>query len=302
MSNAPVALVPPVRLGALLHDARVGRGTSVDELASRSFFTAEDLRTIEAGDRNLTDRELGEILGVYAIEADALVPERAQLVIDLDERTLAAGGEERSLAGRAPTADAVLASYLSLVYTLRHTEPGTPIVLRASDVEVLARVLDLAGPAVASRLHQLMIEPDGEVQRRSGLLRGRVLVPLAGVVVAATAVGALLFVQGDDGQTVMTQPQATVLEPTFVMTNADGSTTPVYVGDNLHPDDLPPGAVALAPATQQHPDGVPHGVTVVHGEGQQPPTSLPEDEVWVGDPRVAVRNDDGSVTESTREP
>jgi transcriptional regulator with XRE-family HTH domain len=298
VSDAPLALVPPVRLGTLLHDAREGRGTKVDELASRSFFTVEDLRAIESGDRNLTDRELSEVLDVYAVDADHLVPERAQLVIDLDERVLAAGGAERSVAGRAPTADAVLASYLSLVYTLRHTEPGTPIVLRETDVDVLARVLDLAKPAVASRLHLLMSEPAGEVRRRSRLLRGRVLVPLAGVVVAATAVGALLLVQVDEGQSVVTEPGAAAPEPAFVMTNPDGSTTPVYIGDNLDPDDLPPGAVALAPATQQYPDGV----TVVNGEGQQPPTSMPDNEVWVGDPQVAVQNDDGTVTQSTREP
>ena len=219
-------------------------------------------------------------------------------MIDLDERVLAAGGEERSLAGKAPTADAVLASYLSLVYTLRHAEPGTPIVLRESDVDVLARVLDLGRPTVASRLHQLMIEPAGEVRRRSRLLRGRVLVPLAGVVVAATAVGALLLVQADEGQNVVTEPGAAALEPAFVMTNPDGTTTPVYIGDNLDPADLPPGAVALAPATQQYPDGV----TVVNGEGQTAPASLPENEVWVGDPQVAVQNADGSVTQGTSSP
>jgi hypothetical protein len=281
-----------------LHDARVGRGTEVDELASRSFFTPVDLQAIESGERTLTDRELSEVLDVYAVDAADLVPERAKLVIDLDERVLAAGGEERSLAGKAPTADAVLASYLSLVYTLRHTEPGTPIVLRESDVDVLARVLDLGRPTVASRLHLLMIEPAGEVRRRSRLLRGRVLVPLAGVVVAATAVGALLLVQVDESQNVVTEPGAAAPEPAFVMTNPDGTTTPVYIGDNLDPDDLPPGAVALAPATQQYPNGV----TAVNAEGQQPPTSIPENEVWVGDAQVAVQNDDDSVTQSTVEP
>ena len=107
------------------------RGTSVQELASRSFFTVADLLAIEAGDRGLTDRELREVLGVYAIDQDELVPERARLVIDLEEQVLAVGSEQRSLAGRAPTADEVLASYLSLVYTLRHALPGTEIVLRA---------------------------------------------------------------------------------------------------------------------------------------------------------------------------
>ena len=123
------------------------------------------------------------------------------------------------------------------------------------------------------------------------------LVPLAGVIVAATAVGALLLVQADDGQRVVTQPGAAP-EPAFVMTNPDGSTTPVYIGDDVDVSQLPPGAVGLAPATQEYPDGL----TVVNGEGQQPPADLPPNEVWLGDPQVAVQNPDGSVTQSTLEP
>ncbi len=148
-----------------------------------------------------------------------------------------------------------------------------------------------------------MVEPAGEVQKRKRLLRGRVLVPLAGVVVAATAVGALLLVQADDGQRVDTQSGAD-REPSFVMTNPDGSTTPVYIGDDLDVNQLPPGAVGLAPATQEYPATAenPDGVTVVNGEGLQPPPDMPKNEVWLGDPQVAVQNPDGSVTQSTLEP
>ena len=82
------------------------------------------------------------------------------------------------------------------------------------------------------------------------------------------------------------------------MTNPDGSTTPVYIGDDVDVSQLPPGAVGLAPATQEYPGGL----TVVNGEGLQPPADLPPNEVWVGDPQVAVKNADGSVTQSTLEP
>lgn len=290
--------MPPRRLGRLLADARTGQGTSITELASRSFFTPSDLRAVEAGDRDLTDVEVREVLDVYGVEAADLLPERAHLVIDLDEHVLAVGDEQRSLAGRAPTADEVLASYLSLVYTLRRTTPGTEIVLRDADLDVLARALDLAKPVVTSQLHRLMAEPTPDVQRRSKLLRGRVLVPLAGVVVAATAIGALVLVQADEGQTVVTEPTASSLEPAFVMTNADGSTTPVYIGDGIDTSQLPPGAVALANPTQGYPDGT----VVVNADGQPVPSELPPGEVWVGDAQVAVRNPDGSVTQGPREP
>jgi transcriptional regulator with XRE-family HTH domain len=301
VSDATLALVPPRRLGTLLRDERAARGRTVDELAAASSFSASDLTAIEAGDRHLTDAELSVVLDAYGVRADQLVPERAKLVIDLDEQVLSAGGAAQTLAGEAPTADEVLASYLSLVYTLRHATPGTRIVLRDADIAVLARALDLAQHAVSEKLHTLMAEPRGEVQRRSRLLRGRVLVPLAGVVVAATAIGALVLVQGDDPQTISTEPAAAEgqpLEPSFVLTNPDGSTTPVYVGDGLRPEDLPPGAVALAPSAQQYPDGV----TVVNGEGQPVPTDLPDDEVWVGDPQVAEQDENGVVTQSDRQP
>ncbi len=134
---------------------------------------------------------------------------------------------------------------------------------------MLARVLHLAEPAVTSRLHRLMVEPAGEVHRRKRLLRGRVLVPLAGVVVAATAVGALLFVQADDGQQVITEPGAAP-EPSFVMTNADGSTTPVYIGDDLDVSSAAArrgGAGPLDAGSTRRPPRTPNGVTVVNGEG-----------------------------------
>lgn len=297
-AHPPLALVPPRRLGLLLSDLRTDRQTSIADLASRSFFTPADLQAIEAGDRDLTDDELREVLDVYAVDPAQLVPERARLVIDLDEHVVAVGDEQRSLAGRAPTADQVLASYLSLVYALRRAAPGTEIVLRDADLDVLARALDLAKPTVTSHLHRLMAEPTPEVQRRSRLLRGRVLVPLAGVVVAATAIGALVMVQSDEGQSVVTEPAAASLEPAFVMTNADGSTTPVYIGDGIDVSQLPPGAVALANPTQAYPDGT----VVVNADGQTVPSELPPGEVWIGDAQVAVRNPDGSVTQGPREP
>jgi hypothetical protein len=273
----------------------------VDDVAAASSFSAIELAAIEGGELDLTDADLAAVLAAYEVRADALVPERARLVIDLDEQVVAAGGEARTLAGPAPTADEVLASYLSLVYTLRHATPGTPLVLRDTDVDVLAQALDLAQAAVSERLRALMDEPSGEVHHRARLLRGRVLVPLAGVAIAATAIGALVLVQGDDPQSITTEPAAVEgvpLEPSFTITNPDGSTTPVYVGEGLRPEDLPPGAVALAPSTQQYPDGV----TVVNGEGQPVPSDLPENEVWVGEPQVAEQDDTGAVTQSPRQP
>lgn len=268
----------------------------MEDLAAQSFFTSRDLLEIEAGDRVLSDRELTEILHVYHVEAEDLVPSRTKLVIDLAERTVAAGGELRTLAGRAPTADEVLASYLSLVYALRRVTPGSDLVLRDADLDVLARALELTKPAVAERLHRLIREPAGELQRRSRLLRGRVLVPMAGVLVAATAVGALVLVQPGAGEAVVPEPGSGP-EPAFVVANPDGTTTPVFVGDGLDPADLPAGAVGLAPATQQDRDGP----LTVHGDGQPVASEQPPGEVWVGEAQVVAR-EPGAATPTTQAP
>jgi hypothetical protein len=147
---------------------------------------------------------------------------------------------------------------------MRNAEPGTVLVLRDADVAVLSRALDLTRTAVERRLHDLMAEPTGEVRRRMGGLRARVLVPVVGVVVAATAVGVLLLVaRGDDDQ------------PAPAVTTADAE-----------------AEAELGPASVQTPgDG-----QVIQGEGI-PAAELPPGAVNLGEAQTAVRNPDGSVSQ-----
>lgn len=142
------------------------------------------------------------------VRGDATTPERVKLVVDLAAERLEAGSVSRSLAGPSPTPDQVLAIYLSLVYTLRNAEPGTPLTLRRGDLDVLAEVLRLGQPDVTRRLADLMAEPDGEVRRGTERLRRRVLLPVAGIVVAVTALGALVLVVDRDGAAPPPPPAA----------------------------------------------------------------------------------------------
>ncbi len=206
---------------------------------------------------------------------DALVPDRDELVVDLDQRELAAAGHTQALAGSAPTADEVLGTYLTLVYTLRSIEPGTPVRMRQGDVDVLARALALAVPEVEQRLEGLMAEPERVVlHQRSKLLRARVLVPAAGVLVAVCVGGALVV------SSRSTPTSATPAAPTSSVSDrftptTNGATTPttapsrphsgagaVVVGNNLTPSQVPPGGVGLAPAQ-----------VVTRGPGGQPEQS-----------------------------
>ena len=179
MAPAPLTVVPTWRLGALLRGARERQGRTTAELAGGSpRFDEAALDAIEAGERALDERELAAVVELYGVEGDHLVPHRHQLTVDLDHRELAAAGHTQALAGSHPTPDEVLGTYLTLVYSLRAAEPGTPLRLRQADLSVLGRALALAVPEVEHRLESLMAAPEPvALRQRSRLLRARVVIP-----------------------------------------------------------------------------------------------------------------------------
>jgi len=277
VASAPLTVVPSWRLGALLQSAREATGATTEDLASRSTrFDAVDLDAIESGERALDDHELDGVVELYGIDRNALVPDRDELVIDLDQRELAAAGHTQALAGSTPTPEEVLGTYLTLVYTLRSAEPGTPVRLRQADVDVLARALALAVPDVEQRLEGLMADPRRIVlHQRSKLLRARVLVPVAGVLVAVCVGGALVVHTRSTAppaspsppaptSTVDAGPAAVVTRPAVdprtssPPTSGVGGPT-VVVGNGLHHQQVPAGDVGLAPAqvVTRGPDGRP---------------------------------------------
>jgi transcriptional regulator with XRE-family HTH domain len=245
VTTAPLALVPTWRLGSLLHDARERHGRTLDEVAAASDrFDASGLADLEAGARPLSDDDLQYVVSLYGVDPDALVPGRTDLVVDLDENRLATAGHTQPLAGTAPTADEVLASYLSLVYTLRSATPGTRVPLRDADLDVLARALALASPEVEHRLEGLMAHPTVELETQSRLLRARVLVPAAGILVAITVAGALIVSSRSDHTTPAPPPAVVSILPPPVVTTLP----PVVHGDGLNGNDIPAGDVGLGDA------------------------------------------------------
>jgi transcriptional regulator with XRE-family HTH domain len=224
MSAAPPALlVPPVRLGRLLRDARQAQGHSLVELSRLSGFAIDEgwLAEVEAGGVVLDERLVGWLTSLYGVPAETLVPERARLVLDLEEGRVCAGGRCVDIVPSAP--DHILANYVSLVTMLRGLEPGAAIRFRAPDLAVLAEALSLDEADVLRRLTILARS------RRTGvaasLLRRRVVFPVAGVVVGLTVAGALLLVRSPDadrgGVPVSTPDPASV----------DGPEVSVEIGD-----------------------------------------------------------------------
>jgi hypothetical protein len=194
-SPVPALLGPPVRLGRLLRDARLSQRETVAELVHRSglAFDEEWFVNVELGRVELDEplvRWLGELYGVKSSE---LVPARSELVIDLSEGWVSAGDERRLVRSAEP--DRILTDYLALVYLLRGLPAGTPISLRDMDVTVLSDALRRKPSDIRARLDRLIDAESAPVVERTSVLRRRLVVPVAGILVGLTAVGGLLLVR-----------------------------------------------------------------------------------------------------------
>jgi len=245
-----IGLVPPRRLGTMLSKARSAQGMTLAEVAERADggFSMGQLASIERGTVSLNDDGLRNVVSLYRIEAGTLIPDRSQLVVDLDEGLLRVADTERqldvgSIRPGAPISAAtrhdVLSRYLSMVYTMRELTPGSKLSLRVEDLDVLGTTLRVGTSALNADLVALMAEADGSVAWRTQLLRRRVLIPAAGILVAFCGASALLLVQGDVGTpagaetppavvTTAAPSSGAVLGPATVQVrNADGSAGPV---------------------------------------------------------------------------
>ena len=232
-------LVPPRRLGQLLATARVEGGYSLDE-ASQAMgpnWSSLALLEIETGHRPVLDQDLVALTKLYGIRTSTLIPARSHLVVDLDERLIEVGDRSSQLDGEVVERKEVLTRYLSMVYAMRDVRPGQSVPLRLPDLEVLSGVLGTPRRQVEDELRALMVTSSDSLDRRTSRLKGRILIPILGVVVAATAVGTLLLVSDDSEANVQAVPGAAV-ETTVEVPGAEdpaavdgGAEVPTEIGD-----------------------------------------------------------------------
>jgi transcriptional regulator with XRE-family HTH domain len=227
-----------VRLGRLLKEARDGQGASIEQLVRRSGLAFDEswFLALEAGRIELDEPLVRWASELYGVDAGEVMPQRSQLVIDLDEGVIAAGARTVSLRGGSttslsPSADHVLTNYLALVYLLRDLPPGTPIPLREVDITVLSHALQRNRRDIQSHLARLISTEQGTLEQRSQALRRRVIVPVAGILVGLTAVGGLLLVRANDSDARPEAPPATDAGPT-----ATAKDVPVEIGDAVVAD------------------------------------------------------------------
>ena len=215
---------------------RVRRGLTIEQIseASAGRLPLHRLASIERGTARFSDVDLALVIDLYGVAPSSLVPERSQLMIDLDEGLLWVNetsnrARVRPAAGR----EDVLSRYLAMVYSMRHIEPGTQVSLRIDDVDVLGRALRAGTDTIIADLDSLMSRNDGPVSWRLRLLKSRVVVPAAGVLVAFCATGALLLVQGNAAPAsaeVRSPDTSTTITAPATATAVSPATAPVSVG------------------------------------------------------------------------
>ena len=156
MNSSPL-MIPPNRLGQLLSEKRICSGTDLEALAAESDFTVGELADIEAGHRLLTHETITDVLDLYPVDCGPVLPQRARLVIDLNEHSLRVAEQEIDF--DEATNSHILERYLSLVYVLRDIEPGTEIPIRGEDLTVLSEALHLDESVIVEELQRAM-RPD----------------------------------------------------------------------------------------------------------------------------------------------
>lgn len=187
-------LVPPVRLGRLLRERRQRQGWALAELAALHGVDEAELDALEAGVRVLDDATMHLVIDVYGVEHGAIVPQRSELVIDVDEGTISTA-EHRVGIGSVTGSEQLLTRYLALVYALRGLPLGTPLTFRELDVDVLGRALAADPLDVQDRLRVLADDIRPPLVTTSTRIRRATVVPLAGLLVGLSAVGGLVIVQ-----------------------------------------------------------------------------------------------------------
>ena len=260
-----ISLVPQRRLGALLSSARAAKGFTLEEVAEQSGgrFSTAALASIERGTRTSSDPELRALSALYGLEATSLVPARSKLVIDLDEGLMVVEDNRTKLSKHARDREDVLSRYLAMVYSMRQLEPGTQVPLRVDDLDVLGRALRVGTRTLESDLLSLMSNPR-DVGWRSRVLRKKVLIPAAGVLVAVCGAGALVLVSSDgaaqSGTSLHNGVQGTSLVSVGAQVGsaavqeraADGSPGPIVVrGASTSTSTVDTGVSLIDPIVQQ---------------------------------------------------
>jgi hypothetical protein len=158
------------RLAELLVERRVTAGLSRRALARTSggAFGARTLRDIERARVVLTEELAGSVSLLYGLDLGSLVPPR--IALEIDEGRIAAGGYAVEFTEGDPTS--LLLGYLTLVRRLRGGDHPAVIDLRRTDIEAIARHLDLEPDEVIERFGAVTGARGFERKAMAGMFAG----------------------------------------------------------------------------------------------------------------------------------
>jgi transcriptional regulator with XRE-family HTH domain len=239
-ADIPEMDLPPARLGALLRAARRRAGLTRGRVAARAGVTRSVVREVERGRSPAGAGDLAAAL------AAACGTDLGQLVPARDAPAAGAGvvsiaGHALALDGVRP--DALLGDFVALVARLRSRPVRDVATLRTGDLATIATALGTTTGDVEHRLVRLLGCTPGEARSlHREMLRRGVLVPAAGMVLGAAAVGALALAVDHGGAA-----------PAPVEADAPATERVVPAGDGT-PAPAPPRSTATtAPATSAPP-------------------------------------------------
>ena len=170
-----VSYVPTARLAQLLVVARGSTGFSLEQMSEQAFqgrFTVFQLMQLEAAILPINDDDLRAIAKAYKLDYSIFAPARGLLRVDLAGLTISIGDVESTFEADS-TSTEVLTRYLALLYNLRLTKPGDPLVLRDPDIKVLANAYDSPVDQVEQALRYIMDNNVSEIRARLKALTKR---------------------------------------------------------------------------------------------------------------------------------
>ena len=85
--------------------------------------------------------------------------------------------------------------YVALLYLLRNEPVGEKLALRSDDIEMLADAFDRSYALIVEEIEQIMFVDVALLGEQAELMRRRLVVPAAGLLVGPTPAGMLVLVK-----------------------------------------------------------------------------------------------------------
>jgi hypothetical protein len=243
------------RLGELLVEARRRRGCSCRALSrlSAGRFTLSELHELERGEAMLDEQVIESVSDLYGADLGEILPDRQAVFIA--RGTMSVGGMSANFQPADP--NAMLATYLRLVRSLRRQQRAPFVELRREDVERLAVYLDESGEQVVDRLAALMGSTRAQRSSMSALFASGAMVIgiIATLAIGEThATGSSISSTASFGHSdpagvsvgAVTSAAVVDLAADRLTVESVGSTAAVYPMFEALPSTVPPTAVVPA--------------------------------------------------------